>query len=143
MRLAEMSQNHRGLLARDQLSVECELGHMLSEDDFVKSKRYRTLKRSAAILTSCCEYLTYQEEVARPTTVLGVHANSPAAILTALSTLIGGLALALQAVVTNYDQGYWYSNDGVYMLTNSSLEVVTGVLNMGGGQESLRRQFHG
>ena len=83
--------------------------------------RYRVLKRSASILKASGEYLTYQEEQTHPTTVLGVNAKSPAAILTALSTLLGGLGLALQAVFNNLQSGYWYDEHGVYTFTNNSI----------------------
>lgn len=122
MRLAELSPKHRGLLSRDQLSIECQMGSMLQADfKSLDKTKYRMLERSSSILKSCGEYLTYQEEVTRPTTVLGVKATSPAAILTALSTLIGGLGLALQSVVSNYGTGYWYDSNGVYTFTNTSL----------------------
>ena len=138
MRLSELTVKHRGIIMKDQFSLECENAAMESElsaltayveeqrdvgtpvDGAVRSKlrdlQGKSVQARAAgsVLGVAGELLSFHEEHCSPTTVLGVHANSPFAVVAALSTLGAGIALLLQSGTDNLAAGYGYNESGVY-----------------------------
>ena len=71
------------------------------------------LKGASAILGIAGDLVSYREEICNPTTVLGVQANSPFAVVTALSTLGTGIALLLRSCMDDLAVGYGYDERGV------------------------------
>ena len=138
MRLSLLTPKHKEIMMKDQFSVECEnaaceneLANLFARaeeqsdlgipvDGSLRKKirdlqlRGTTLRGASSVLGVASELLSYHEEHCNPTTVLGVHANSPFAVVAALSTLGAGIALLLQSGTDNLAAGYGYDEFGVY-----------------------------
>ena len=138
MRLSLLTPKHKGILMRDQFSLECEgalleneLTHLstAAEEDGdagrtvdatvrpsmrALQRKISNLRGASSVLGIAGELISYHEETCSPTTVLGVHANSPFAVVAALSTLGAGIALLLQSGTDNLSAGYGYDEYGVY-----------------------------